>query len=105
MPNDSANIRINNLWERLCLGMLSLIVSALFLTYQGQRTDFKNLEEKVLTMQTGKVNREDLREVENRLNNKIDASISDLISRSAADKAEIIRTIELYFVGVKNKQR
>jgi hypothetical protein len=85
--------------------MLSLIVSALFLTYQGQRTDFKNLEEKVLTMQTGKVNREDLREVENRLNNKIDASISDLISRSAADKAEIIRTIELYFVGVKNKQR
>jgi hypothetical protein len=85
--------------------MLSLIVSALFLTYQAQRADFKGLEEKVLTMQTGKVNREDLREVENRLNNKIDASISDLIARSAADKQEIIRTIELYFVGVKNKQR
>lgn len=94
MSNDDANIRINNLWERLCLGMLSLIVSALFMTYQAQRSDFKSLEEKVLVMQTGKVNKEDLKDVESRLNNKIDASISNLIARSASDKADIIARLE-----------
>lgn len=94
MANDDANIRINNLWERLCLGMLSLIVSALFMTYQAQRSDFKSLEEKVLVMQTGKVNKEDLKDVESRLNNKIDASISNLIARSASDKADIIARLE-----------
>lgn len=106
MANDfDANARINAVWERVALGLLSFIVACLFVFYQGIRTDYKGLEEKVLIMQTTKVSKEDLREVESRLNNKIDASISDLIARSAADKAEIIRTIELYFVGVKNKQR
>lgn len=82
------------LWERVALGLLSFIVAALFMFYQGQREDFKGLEEKVLTMQTSKVNREDLREVEARLNNKIDASISNLIARSASDKADIIARLE-----------
>lgn len=82
------------LWERVALGLLSFIVAALFMFYQAQRSDFKSLEEKVLVMQTGKVNKEDLKDVESRLNNKIDASISNLIARSASDKADIIARLE-----------
>lgn len=91
---DNANAKIANLWERAALGLLSFIVASLFTVYQGQRTDFKALEEKVLVMQTSKVNKEDLRDVESRLNNKIDASISNLIARSASDKADIISRLE-----------
>ena len=84
----------NNLWERLALALLTFIVTCLFLAYQYQREDFKSLEEKVLTMQTSKVNKEDLKDVESRLNNKIDAAISNLISRSSSDKADIISRLE-----------
>jgi hypothetical protein len=105
MSNDDTNIKINNLWERLCLGLLSFIVSCLFLFYQGQREDFKGLEEKVVTMQTGKVNKEDLREVEARLNTKMDAGFSNLIARSAQDKADVISRLDLYFSQVKNTKR
>lgn len=94
MSNESASTKIANLWERAALGLLSFIVAAMFTTYQGQRSDFKSLEEKVLVMQTGKVNKEDLKDVESRLNNKIDASISNLIARSASDKADIISRLE-----------
>lgn len=88
------------LWERCALGLLSFIVAALFMFYQGQREDFKTLEERVLVMQTSKVNKEDLKDVESRLNNKIDASISNLIARSASDKADIISRLE-YLLNTK----
>jgi hypothetical protein len=92
-PNDGTNT-FARLWERLALGLLTFIVSCLFLTYQYQREDYKALEEKVLTMQTSKVSKEDMKDVELRLNNKIDAAISNLISRSSSDKADIISRLE-----------
>lgn len=101
MSNSDANIRINNLWERLCLGMLSLIVSALFLTYQYQRTDFKTLEEKVLVMQMNKVNKEDLKDVESRLNLKMDAMAINMSQEVRNTRSDIIDRIELLFGKVK----
>lgn len=100
----SANGRINNLWERASIGLLTFIVSCLFIYTTNQREDYKTLEEKVLTMQVGKVNKEDLREVENRLNTKMDAGFSNLISRSAMDKADVIARLDLYFQQAKNKR-
>jgi hypothetical protein len=105
MANDSEINSFPRMWERAALGLLAFIVSALFIFYQGQREDYKGLEEKVVTMQSSKVSREDLKDTESRLNNKIDASISNLISRSTADKADILARLDLYFSQVKNNRR
>lgn len=93
------------MWERAALALLAFIVSCLFIFYQGQREDFKGLEEKVFTMQTNKVSKEDLKDVVASLNSKMDAMSSNLISRSGQDKADVIRSFEMYFGQTKNNRR
>jgi hypothetical protein len=105
MANDSEINSFPRMWERAALALLAFIVSCLFIFYQGQREDYKGLEEKVVTMQSSKVNKEDLKDVEGRINNKIDAMSSNLVSRSAADKADILARLDLYFSQVKNNRR
>lgn len=104
MSNDltpDANIRINNIWERLCIGLLTLVVSALFMAYQAQRSDFKALEDKVLVMQMNKVSKEDLKDAVSGLNLKMDAGFSNLRQQSVADKQDILDRLELYFGKLK----
>jgi len=103
MVNEDANGRINNIWERSAIGLLTFIVSCMFIYQANSREDYKQLEEKVLAMQIGKVNKEDLREVEIRLNTKMDAGFSNLISRSASDKADLMRALDLYLGNAKTR--
>lgn len=100
-PTPDANIRINNIWERLCLGLLTIVVSALFMTYQAQRSDFKSLEDKVLVMQMNKVNKEDLKDAVSGINTKMDAMFSNLRQQSVSDKQDILDRLELYFGKLK----
>lgn len=100
-PTPDANIRINNIWERLCIGLLTLVVSALFMTYQAQRGDFKSLEDKVLVMQMNKVNKEDLKDAVSGINIKMDAMFSNLRQQSVSDKQDILDRLELYFGKLK----
>lgn len=100
-PTPDANIRINNIWERLCIGLLTLVVSALFMTYQAQRSDFKSLEDKVLVMQMNKVNKEDLKDAVSGINIKMDAMFSNLRQQSVSDKQDILDRLELYFGKLK----
>lgn len=101
MTSNEVNVKFSNLWERLSLALLSLIVTALFMTYQQQRTDFKALEDKVLVMQMNKVNKEDLKDAVSGINTKMDAMFSNLRQQSVSDKQDILDRLELYFGKLK----
>lgn len=95
------NHRINNLMERCAIALLGLLFSILFTAYQYQRADFKIIEEKVLVMQMNKVNKEDLKDVENRLNLKMDALAINMSQEVRNTRADIIDRIDMVFGKVK----
>lgn len=64
---------VANLWERVAIGLLSFVISVMFLVYQGQRSDYKELEAKVYNLEMVKASRDDLRDLENRINRNFDA--------------------------------
>lgn len=101
MSNDTSN-RINNLFERLAIALLGILFTILFTAYQYQRTDFKALEEKVLVVQINKVNKEDLKDVESRLNTKMDAMSSSLSQEVRNIKSDILDRIN--DIAAKNKK-
>lgn len=76
-----ANARINNLTERVAIGLLSLILGWGQVQYQEAKDRVKDLEIKVQTLYLEKVSKSDLREVEDRINSKIDGMKSDLLAR------------------------
>ncbi len=94
MSNDPANVRINNLFERASIALLGILFTVLFTAYQYQRTDYKSLEEKVLVMQMNKVNKEDLKDVESRLNIKMDAMSSSLSQEVRNIKSDILDRLD-----------
>jgi len=102
MSNDLGNNRINNLFERLAIALLGILFTILFTAYQYQRTDFKALEEKVLVVQINKVNKEDLKDVESRLNTKMDAMSSSLSQEVRNIKSDILDRIN--DIAAKNKK-
>lgn len=99
-----ANGRINALWERVALGLLSFIVACLFLFYQGMKSDYKEMQTSINQLQMVKVNREDLRDTESRLNTKIDALATEIKANSIANKADILGRLDLYFGTLKSKK-
>lgn len=101
-PND-ANTKIANLFERLALALMGLLLSILFMTYQDARADIKELQGHITTLQMTKINKEELREVENRLNTKVDAAVNSLAAMSAANKQDILQRID-YAFGLKGRQ-
>jgi len=62
MSNDSANGRITNLTERAAIGLLSLVIGFMTILYNGQQDRIKDLESRVIVLQTTKVDRGDLKE-------------------------------------------
>jgi hypothetical protein len=100
MQND-ANNRMNNLFERASIALLGLLLTILFTAYQYQRADYKALEEKVLIMQMNKVNKEDLKDVENRLNIKMDALAINMSQEVRNTRADIIDRIDMVFGKIK----
>jgi hypothetical protein len=94
--------RIGTYWERIGLGLLSFIVTVMFLAYQGHQADFKDLQGKVLSLQIDKVGRSDLVEVEQRINKNFDARINELINRSSSDKQDILARLDLL---IKTRER
>lgn len=103
IPSD-ANGRINAIWERVALGLLSFVVACLFVFYQGMRQDYKDMQTSITQLQATKSNREDLRDVEQRLNTKIESLGATLTANSVANKADILGRLDLYFNTVKNKK-
>lgn len=92
MSNDSANGRITNLTERAAIGLLSLVIGFMTILYNGQQDRIKDLESRVIVLQTTKVDRGDLKEFKEEINASITAMKSDLIAR-----------LDLYFGKLKEK--
>lgn len=88
-------VRINNLMERAAIALLVLLMAMGTWTYNSHLADFKTVQTQVMGLQMDKVSRNDLREVEARINNNFDARINELISRSQNDKADILARIDL----------
>jgi len=99
-----ANGRINAIWERVALGLLSIIVACLFMFYQGMKQDYKDMQINITQLQMIKVNKEDLRDTEARLNTKIESLAATLTANSIANKADILGRMDLYFGSLKAKK-
>lgn len=94
MQNDSeVSSRINNYWERVALFLLATVLSLTVWAFQEQSRKVEKLEQTIIVLQTTKVDKGDLRDVEDRINSNISAMKSDVIAR-----------IDLYFQKTKTGQ-
>lgn len=93
MQNDNANNRINNLWEKFAIGLLSVVMALGMLVIQDIRTQNKELESRVLFLYTDKVSNQQLKDTEQRLVTNIEGMRSDLLAR-----------LDLYFGTLKSRK-
>jgi len=104
MPSeDNANDRMNRLWERFAIGLLSVVLAWGLLTYQGLAKDVKDANDKIVLLQMDKVGKADMREMEIRVNSRMDANFSNLAQRVDANQQDIMRQLQLYFGNIKSK--
>ena len=89
--------RINTYWERAALGLMAIVMSLIVWTYQQQSAKVEALETKVIALDKVKVDRGDLREVEDRLNSKMDGLRTDIINRQDIMQSNILGRLDLYF--------
>ena len=105
MPNSHNNLdaavivdrRINTYWERAALGLMAIVLSLVVWTYQQQSSRVEALETKVIALDKVKVDKGDLREVEDRLNSKMDGLRTDIINRQDIMQSNILGRLDLYF--------
>jgi hypothetical protein len=93
----SAESRINSYWERAAIGLLAIVMSLTVWAFKEQGQRVENLEAKVIAMDKVKVDRGDLKELEERLNSKMDALKSDILARQDLLQASIISRLDVYF--------
>ena len=93
MTDDSSNIRINNYWERVGLFLMATVLALTVWAFQEQSKRVEKLEGTIILLQTTKVDKTDLRDVEDRINSNISAMKSDILAR-----------IDLYFQKTKSGQ-
>lgn len=103
MSNDSANVRINNLWERACIGLLTLVVSYMGMAYKDLTTDVRLANDKIVMLQMDKVGKADNKDMEIRINSRMDAGFTNLSQRIEANQQDIMRQLQLYFGQVKGR--
>lgn len=102
-PND-ANSRINNLWERATLGLLSLFVTIMFFSYNNISKEVKDANDKIVLLQMDKVGKSDMRDFEVRTNSRMDAGFSSLAQRIDSNQQDILRQFQFYFDKAKSGQ-
>lgn len=95
MSNDSANARMNNYIERAAIGLLTVVLGFVTMLYNSQQDAIKELRNQNIVLQTTKVDRSDLKEFKEEINASISAMKTDLITRSANDKKDILDRIDL----------
>lgn len=81
MQESSANSRINHLWERLCIGLLGVLMLWGGTQFQELKAQNKELENKVLFLYTDKVSTAQLKDTEDRLIKQIDGMKTDILAR------------------------
>ena len=100
-PND-ANTRLNNIWERATLGLLSLFVTIMFFSYNNIAKEVKDANDKIVLLQMDKVGKSDMRDFEVRTNSRMDAGFSSLAQRIDSNQQDILRQFQFYFDKAKS---
>lgn len=77
-PNEG---KLQGYWERAALFLLGIVLALTVYSFQEQSKKVEKLESTVIVLQTSKVDKGDLREVEDRINTNISAMKSDILSR------------------------
>lgn len=103
MPNDDANDRMNNLWERACIALLTLVVTYMGMAYKDVVNDVRAANDKIVLLQMDKVGRGDMREMEVRTNSRMDAGFSNLAQRIDSNQQDIMRQLDRYLGSIKSK--
>jgi len=103
MSNDTANARMNNLWERACIALLTLVVSYMGMAYKDVTTEIRVANDKIVMLQMDKVGKSDNKDMEIRINSRMDAGFTNLSQRIEANQQDIMRQLQLYFGTVKNR--
>ena len=101
MSND-ANERMNNLWERACIALLTLVVTYMGMAYKDVVAEQRAANDKIVLLQMDKVGRVDAREMEARTNSRMDAGFSNLAQRIDSNQQDILRQLDRYFNKSKN---
>lgn len=86
-------VGVKNTWERAALFLIGIVLSLTVWAFQEQSKRVEKLETTMIVMQTTKVDKDDLRLTEDRINSNISAMKSDVIAR-----------IDLYFQKTKTGQ-
>jgi hypothetical protein len=80
--SDSANHRINNLWERAAIGLLMILLGVVQTQYWADKNEskqeIKELNTKVLELYRTSVTKTELKELETRLTNNNEAIRADV---------------------------
>jgi len=103
MPNETANNRINLMWERGCIALLTIVVGYMGMAYKDIVTEVRAANDKIVLLQMDKVGRVDAREMEARTNSRMDAGFSNLAQRIDSNQQDIMRQLDRYFGSIKNK--
>lgn len=103
MSNDSANERMNNLWERACIALLVLVVSYMGMAYKDLTTEVRLANDKIVMLQMDKVGKSDNKDMEIRINSRMDAGFTNLSQRIEANQQDIMRQLQLYFGTLKDR--
>lgn len=103
MSNDTANARMNNLWERACIALLTVVVSYMGMAYKDVTTEIRVANDKIVMLQMDKVGKSDNKDMEIRINSRMDAGFTNLSQRIEANQQDIMRQLQLYFGTVKNR--
>lgn len=103
MANESANARMNNIYERACIALLTIVVSYMGMAYKDLITDVRLANDKIVMLQMDKVGKADTKEMEIRINSRMDASFTNLAQRIDSNQQDIMRQLQLYFGQVKSR--
>lgn len=68
-------------WEKFSLWACSAIIALLCVGYQDQRSKVDKMEEKLQFLYLDKVSKNELKDVESRIMNRIEAGNADILSR------------------------
>ena len=68
-------------WEKFSIWACSAIIALLCIGYQDQKTTIDKMEERVQFLMLDKVSKNDLKEVETRIMNRIEAGNENVLSR------------------------
>lgn len=96
MAEQTDNSRVQTLFEKGAVYLLGAVLSLVIWSFQEQIKRVEELESKVILIDKVKVDRADLREVEDRLNKKMEGVQATLISRQEMSENNILSRLDFY---------